>query len=118
MEANLQAFVCIVPVRMTEAWLLFDGTAIRKAADNPNGRVALKLPPVRRVEDLPDPKQMLHEALEIASEKTGRRLEQFRRDLPRRVQRVAEFIADFEPLRAVPAFHEFEEEVRRTLRYS
>ena len=27
--------VCVVPVRMTEAWLLFDISALRKAASNP-----------------------------------------------------------------------------------
>ena len=30
--------ICVVPVRMTEAWLLFDEKAIRKAAGNPNGQ--------------------------------------------------------------------------------
>jgi len=34
-------FVPVVPVRMTEAWLLFDALAIRFAAGNPNGRVLL-----------------------------------------------------------------------------
>ena len=30
--------VCVVPVKMMEAWLLFDLKAIRKAAGNPNGK--------------------------------------------------------------------------------
>ena len=30
--------VCVVPVRMQEAWLLFNEGAIRSAAGNPNGR--------------------------------------------------------------------------------
>ncbi|WP_223173784.1 hypothetical protein [Gloeobacter kilaueensis] len=29
--------VCVVPVRMQEAWLLFDEVALRRAASNPNG---------------------------------------------------------------------------------
>jgi len=36
--------VCVVPVRMQEAWLLFDETALRKAAGNPNGTQKLNLP--------------------------------------------------------------------------
>ena len=30
--------VCVVPVRMLEAWLLFDEAALRRASGNPNGR--------------------------------------------------------------------------------
>ncbi len=36
--------VPIVPVTMTEAWLLFDERAIRRAADNPAGENSLQLP--------------------------------------------------------------------------
>ena len=37
-------YVPIVPVRMTEAWLLVDGQAIRSAAGNPRGRIDLSMP--------------------------------------------------------------------------
>ena len=60
-RAEIPAFehptVRIVPVRMTEAWLLVDEASIRGAADHPAGRAALDLPPLQRVEQLPDPKQ-------------------------------------------------------------
>lgn len=36
----------VVPVRMTEAWLLFDEPAVRAAAGNPAGVVPLDLPAV------------------------------------------------------------------------
>jgi hypothetical protein len=101
-------YVPLVPVRMTEAWLLIDETAIRKAADNPNGTENLKLPPIQKLESLPDPKHWLHEALVLASEKKGRMLQQFKRDLPSRIHRVAALIDDFSPLRRLPAFHQFE----------
>src|SRR4051794_15078621 len=32
------AHVCVVPIRMTEAWLLIDESAIRRASGNPNGK--------------------------------------------------------------------------------
>jgi hypothetical protein len=36
--------VCVVPVRMMEAWLLIDEMAIRRVAGNPNGRIPIELP--------------------------------------------------------------------------
>jgi len=63
----------VVPVRMTEAWLLADEKAIRSAASNPNGRENLNLPDIRRLEDLPNPKRVLHDALTIASGLSARR---------------------------------------------
>ncbi|MHC5830744.1 MAG: hypothetical protein ACYT04_86055, partial [Nostoc sp.] len=38
--------VCVIPVRMQEAWLLFDEAALRKAAGNPSGRQPLQLPDI------------------------------------------------------------------------
>ncbi len=50
-------YVCAVPVRMTEAWLLHDAGALHRAADNPNSRATIKLPPLRRLETLPTPRR-------------------------------------------------------------
>ena len=59
-EANCAAKpVAVVPVRMTEAWLLFDHNAIRLAAGNPNGKSPLYLPKTAW-DELPDPKSVLH----------------------------------------------------------
>ena len=38
--------VPVIPVRMTEAWLLADENAIRRAAGNPNGDEELNLPDI------------------------------------------------------------------------
>jgi hypothetical protein len=107
-NAPIPAYVPVVPVRMTEAWLLIEEGAIRQAADNPNGRTVLGLPPLQRLERERDPKDLLGECLRLASEKTGRRLEQFERDLHRRIHRVAALIRDFTPLRQLPAFAHLE----------
>lgn len=73
-EANADVpVVPVVPIRMTEAWLLFDERAVRWAAGNPNGRQALGLS-IKNVEANPDPKSLLREAIKTASGKTGRRL--------------------------------------------
>lgn len=101
--------VCVVPVRMTEAWFLFDARAIRQAAGNPNGQDALELPPIDRLEALPDPKRDLYELLRRASGAKGRRLRSFSPE--KAVHRLAERIESYAPLRALPAFERFEAEV-------
>lgn len=104
-------YVCVVPVRMTEAWLLFDEPALRRAAGNPNGRMSLQLPPLAAVEALPDPKQILQGVLREASGLGGRRLKNFHVS-PRR---VVSLIDDFSALRGVPAFNRMEREVEGVL---
>lgn len=113
--AGIPNFVPVVPVRMTEAWLLFDHGAIRRAADNPGGTIELPVPPVRRLEGMPDPKAKLRQCLLVASEKQGRHLKRFKRDLDSRVIRVSELIEDFVPLRELDAFRVLESEVNRAL---
>src|SRR5947209_4717743 len=41
--------ICVIPVRMQEAWLLFDVAAIRRAAGNPHGQENLILPQLNRI---------------------------------------------------------------------
>lgn len=114
-SSELPYHVPVIPVRMTEAWLLINERAIRRAADNPNGAVRLDLPPLRKLELLPDPKKILKGCLVDASELKGRRRDQFERGLSRRVYRVAELIPDYSPLRQLRAFHQFEVETYRVL---
>lgn len=105
--------VSVVPVRMTEAWLLHDELAIRRAAGNPKGKVRLDLPSkIKHVERLADPKQALKQALLTASEATGRARKQKQRDFGRMRARVAELIADYAPLRQLSAFARFEQQLR------
>jgi hypothetical protein len=106
-------YACVVPVRMTEAWLLFDEGAIRQAAGNPRSTTALCLPPVSKVEDLPDPKAVLNEALLRATDKPVRRLRKFRTG--QALQRLAELIQDYSPLRRASAFNTLEQELRTVL---
>ena len=105
--------VCVVPVRMQEAWLLFDETAIRHAAANRNGRVPLNMPHLRQLESIADPKAWLHELLRTASELYGRRRKKFR--VEQAAFRVSQFIEDFSPLRNLSAFSAFEDETREVL---
>jgi len=83
-------FVPIIPIRMTEAWLLLDESAIRSVAGHPSGTMSLGLPAANKVESLPDPKATLQEALRTASGCSGRRLQKFRRDFPEHRRQLLE----------------------------
>jgi hypothetical protein len=100
----------VVPVQMTEAWLLFDEGAIRRAAGNPNGRITLPLPDWRRAESLAKPKEILFEALRVASELPARRRRAL--DVERARARIVDFIDDFSPLHELPSFRRLENDVR------
>lgn len=65
--------VPIVPVTMTEAWLLLDETAIRTVCGNPRGTEALNLPKPREIEGIADPKTLLFDVLRKAAPRRGRR---------------------------------------------
>jgi hypothetical protein len=110
-EIGLPPAVCVIPVRMSEAWLLFDEAAIRRAAGNPRGRQPLDLPRWREIESLPDPKARLRSLVQGASGLTGRRLQRLRMA----PALVADHIADFSPLRQLAAFQALEGELAAIL---
>jgi hypothetical protein len=102
--------ICIVPVRMTEAWLLVDPRAIRRAAGNPSGAVNLSIPSVAKLESIPDPKAVLFEVLERATELGPQRLRRFDRNQARR--QVSGFMEDYGVLRQLASFEHLETQVR------
>lgn len=102
--ATCERHVPVVPVRMTEAWLLHDEAAIRRASGNPNGRTDPGLPRPEGVERLSDPKETLRCALLEASELPARRRRRLATRFGDMRARTAELIGDFAPLRAAPAF--------------
>lgn len=107
---RLVRHIPVVPVRMTEAWLLADETAIRFAAGNPNGRENLNLPELRRLEDLPNPKRVLHEALSRASGRGARR--RSRLSVGQRVHQIPNYIDDYSRLNVLPAFRTLQQDIR------
>ncbi|MEZ4614160.1 MAG: hypothetical protein R2867_01410 [Caldilineaceae bacterium] len=109
-DGQAMPYICVVPIRMTEAWLLFDELAIRHAAGNRRGQQRFDLPTLARMEELPNPKQLLYECLQSASGQSGRRLKQFR--VAVHARRVADFIEDFSPLRALSSFTLLERDIR------
>jgi len=103
-------YVCVVPVRMSEAWLLLDEFAIRQAAGNPNGAMPLDLPPAERVEEIPNPKAVLRDILRTASGLNRRRLKTFR--VAQAARLVPRYMANFACLHVLSAFRRLETDVQ------
>ncbi len=106
-------FVCVIPVKETEAWLLFDENAIRRAAGNRYGNELLELPKLKDLENLADPKQLLNDKLKIASGRKGRRLAKF--NVGHSVTLISEYIEDFTPLRNLSAFNRLETKIKEMI---
>ena len=67
-------YVRVVPVRMTESWLLVDVQKIREVAGFHDGTADLDLPPSpSRIEAIRDPKSRLRKALVLAKRPPKRR---------------------------------------------
>lgn len=106
-------YVSVVPIRMTEAWFLFDEAAIRRGADNPNGKSSLDLPRLSSMESLRNPKEALIDAFLKAKDLNARRSK--RVGTSKSLYLVAENITDFSPLRRLSAFQALEEELRHVV---
>ncbi|MBS1914440.1 MAG: DUF4276 family protein [Bacteroidetes bacterium] len=104
--------VCVIPIRMSEAWLLFDEKAIRTASGNPHGNVPLSLPSMATIEAVPDPKKLLAELIRRASGLTGRRLKRLRASS----RLVAENISDFGPLSRLTAFQTLRDDLAKIVK--
>jgi hypothetical protein len=112
-EAGVANWIPIVPVRMSEAWFLFDEQAIRRAAGNSASRLKLRLPSRARWSLEVDPKEVLFAAIREASGHTGRKLQKLHVHSAR--ARVADLIEDFSYLRGIPSFDELETSLDRVL---
>jgi hypothetical protein len=113
-----KAWIPLVPVQETEAWILLDEGAIRAVAGRPHGRFALDLPRAGRVELLAHPKERLREALILASELTGRRLEKFRRDFPNHRRLLLQRLPVGGPLLEVAAWVGFRDRLAESIQAS
>lgn len=105
--------ICVIPVRMQEAWLLFDESALRRAAGNPNGRNDLVLPDTRSTESIPDPKGLLFNIIRESSGRHGARLKKL--NLHKCAFLVSQSIEDFSPLRSIKSFQALEAQLKNDL---
>ena len=103
--------ICVIPVRMTEAWLIANAKPIRLAVGNPHGTEVLDLPVAKDIESLPDPKEILFAALTTASGLNARRKARFSPHQFR--HRVSELVDDLAPLRSLASFNHLEAQVKK-----
>ncbi len=96
--------VPILPVRMTEAWLLLDEGAIRTVAGNPRGRRDLALTRVHELERLADPKARLREALLAAADVRGRRRTRLDQRFERNRRQLLERLDPAGPINQLPSW--------------
>lgn len=105
--------VCVIPVRMTESWLITQEGPIRAAVGNPNGQDALVLPAAKSIEAVADPKAILFDALKVASGLNATRRQRFVPDRYR--HRVSELTEDLRPLRKLASFRHLEAQIQDCL---
>ena len=110
-------YVGIVPVRMTEAWLLVNECAIRQVAGNPHGRQDLGLPSVSRIETIAKPKKLLEEVLFRAGSPKGQRnKKKFREKFGEHRRQLIESLPVGGPLESLNSWARFCEETKTALR--
>lgn len=107
--------VAIVPVRMTESWLVVDEQAIRAVAGNPGGRMPLGLPSPQKAESVADPKALLRAALSTASGHSGRRLRDFTRDFGHHRRQLIERLDRRGPVAELASWQRFVGDVEKAL---
>lgn len=111
----LLAHVPIVPVTMTEAWLLVDEKAIRSVAGRPRGTAPLGLPKPSAAEGVRDPKGLLRDVLARASEHSGRRLKDFHSDFGHHRRELIERIDRDGPVQLLPSWQRFVSDIGEAL---
>ena len=109
-------WVGMVPVRMTEAWILLDEAAIRSAVRKPHGRTPLALPTPRESERMADPKTMLETVLLDVSETRGRRRREIREDLPNLRRQLLRNLPVGGPLEELESWSKFRDDTVAALR--
>ena len=105
-DDRLDLVVFVIPVKMTEAWLLTDAAAIRRAVGNSNSKVDLELPTIKKIESC-SAKEVLFKALINAKEHGAQRRRTFKPDQYR--YRVAELTSDLKSLRQIQSFKRLED---------
>ena len=110
------SWIGVVPVRMTEAWLLLDEAAIRDVVGKPGGRAPLDLPAPGCAERMADPKERLRDALLAASGNQGRRRRRFDREFPRLRRQLLQELPIGGELERLESWVRFRDDTIRALR--
>lgn len=109
------ATVGVVPVAMTEAWLLCDEQAIRDVVGRSRGTEGLGLPRLSEIERVADPKALLKDACLRASEATGRRRQVVAKSFPRYRASLLERLDINGPVSRLDAWRRLRSDIRAVL---
>lgn len=109
------SYVCVVPIRMQEAWFFVNEEIIRRAAGCPKGRHPLDIPKLSQVEELNDPKKRLHDLLKLASGTTGRDARHFSPE--QAIRRISHEVKEWSMLRQLSAFRQLETDTRQIIQH-
>lgn len=104
-------YVRIIPVRMTEAWLLLNECEIRRVAGKPSGRDDLDLPAVQNIENIADPKRLLEDILLRAGSPKGiRRKKNFKNNFGEHRRQLIENLPVGGPLDSLDSWVRFRDD--------
>ena len=106
----------IIPVRMTEAWLLLDEQEIRDVAGNPNGSFNIDLPGINEVERIADPKARLRDCLLQAANVRGRRRRTVSTRFPQHRRQLLERLDKTGPISRLPSWRMLIEDVEACIK--
>lgn len=110
-NSEMPIVIPVVPVQELEAWLLLDEHAIRTVAGKPNRTKPLGLPSAVNVEGKSSPKELLQDAILAASETSGRRYKDMKRNFPQHRRTLLERLDLEGPVRDLSAWKKLEEDV-------
>jgi len=108
-SAYTKGCVPLIPVAMTEAWLLVDPIAILRSLSNPNGNVPVEFPAIGSLENIRNPKECLFRHDQQMSGLSRRRQEQINVFQVR--SGISKYISDYSLLRKIPSFARFEDDL-------
>ena len=110
--ANCPPLIPVVPVSMTESWLLAEPEAIREVAGNQLGRMPLDIPPLHAIEGVADGKTKLKRAIADASGLSGSKLSRLNRNFERNRAAILNRLDPNGPVAALPSWVQLERDIK------
>ncbi len=103
----------VIPVTMLETWLLADAEAIKRVAGNSGYKGKLEsIPAIRQMENIPNAKQILLDALCEASQAQGTRLKNFKKRFPEMRARLTFDLDPNGPVKCLNSYQHFRNRIR------
>jgi len=109
---EMDRIIPVIPVTMLETWLLADSEAIKRVAGNSGYKGKLEcIPAIRQMENNPNAKQLLLDALCEASQTQGTRLRKFKKRFPEMRARLTFDLDPNGPVRQLDSYQHFRERI-------